>query len=61
MSCLKSRVFFVVAAVVSLVGIGQAAAPASAQGLAETLLAEPRDRLLADVAASGDARRGALV
>ena len=32
-----------------------------AQHLAETLLAEPRDRLLADVVTSGDARRGALV
>ena len=36
-------------------------ATATAQGLAETLLAEPRERLMAVVASSGDASRGALV
>ena len=62
MSCLKSRVFFVAAVVVSLAGgVNFLPGSAKAQGLAETLLAEPRDRLLSDVAASGDARRGALV
>ena len=34
---------------------------AGAQGLAETLLAEPRERILADVGTGGDASRGAIV
>ena len=38
-----------------------AARLATAAGLAETLLSEPRDRLLADVSTSGDAARGALL
>ena len=62
MSCSRSRVLRVAAVVVSLAGaMNFLPASATAQGLAEALLAEPRDRLLADVAASGDARRGALV
>ena len=35
--------------------------PARGQGLAESLLGEPRERLLADVEARGDAARGAIL
>ena len=62
MSCSRSRVLHVAAVVVSLAGaVNFLPGSANAQGLAEALLAEPRDRLLSDVATSGDARRGALV
>jgi putative heme-binding domain-containing protein len=57
-----SRIFHRAAIVVGCVAsVLCSRAIVHAQHLAETLLAEPRDRLLADVATSGDARRGALV
>jgi putative heme-binding domain-containing protein len=62
MNRFPSRVLRAAAIVVGLAA-AEAFPPASAtaQNLAETLLAEPRERLLSDVASSGDARRGALV
>ena len=62
MNRFPSRIFYCAVIVVGVVAV-EAFLPAIARGqnLAETLLAEPRDRLLSDVATSGDTRRGALV